>query len=109
MVSAVLRKAIQEIRQQLIRDLRREWVFPAAARYGELVEAFKLQVERKPSLDEFQSQVRNLINVKQEVLVSSWESECKHMMQMVASGYALIYEELLALLTGLSELAFVKT
>jgi hypothetical protein len=61
------------------------------------------------SYADLEDQVRALINAQKEVLACSWSEECKHVKQMVRSGYGLNYEELLALLTSLSELAFVKT
>jgi hypothetical protein len=42
------------------------------------------------------------------MLAVLWAEECKHIAQMIGSGYDLNYEELLCLLTSLSELTFVK-
>ncbi len=99
---------IQDISSELNRVIERQWVFPASARYGELLAASELDPSAEGSCLSFKSRVRKLLDTHQAVLVSAWKNECKHVTQIVRSGYGVNFEELLALLTSLSELAFVK-
>jgi hypothetical protein len=108
MVTIGLTSKISEITTQLNRTINREWVFPACARYGELLAALKLEPRAEVEWGEIQPQISKLIKAKLPDLASSWEQECKHINQMVRSGNALTYEELVALLTSLSELTFTK-
>jgi hypothetical protein len=109
MVSPAISKTIRAISNQLDRDLSREWVFPACARYGELLAAKELAPAIEIGRSEIQSRLRILIDTKSDALAASWQAECKHVTQMVKSQFALNYEELVALLTSLSELAFVRS
>lgn len=102
-------KAFREISRQMNRALSCDWVFAACARYGELLAGGELEPRPDIGWAEIKSRVVKLINAKREELACSWQEECKHVTQMVGSGLGLNYEELVALLTSLSELAFVKT
>jgi hypothetical protein len=108
MVDTASSYRINEISSALDHALTREWVFPACARYGELLTAIQLDPRTAVSCNEVEIRIRELISAHQDALTSAWAEECKHVVQMVRSGYGLVFEELVALLTSLSELSFVK-
>jgi hypothetical protein len=108
MAKRSISETIQDISDELNRVIERKWVFPASARYGELLAAGQLDPSAESSCRGFKNRVRDLLDTHQAALVSAWGHECKHITQMVRSEYGLNSEELLALLTSLSELAFVK-
>jgi hypothetical protein len=53
--------------------------------------------------------VLTLVSTERSEFLYSWNQNCKHVTQMMRSGFGLNSEELLALLTSLSELEFAKT
>jgi len=103
-----MNKRLIEIKTELERVVQRGWSFAACARYGEMLAAVQLDPKMDIDLSEMQPKVRDLVISNSQNLVSAWENECKHITQIVRSRFDLNYEELVALLTSLSELAFVK-
>jgi hypothetical protein len=96
----------QGILHELDRMVSRGFVFPACARCGELLSAVELRPSSAINVKELKNRIREFVATRYAPLLDAWSAESTHVRQMLTSGHGLEYEELVALLTGLSELAF---
>lgn len=88
--------------------LEKRWAYAACSRFGELLEARRLfPIENVVIADNLTNDLRILIERDFAALTHQVATELKHARSMVTSGYGLIYEEVIAVLTILSEVTFV--